>query len=71
MSQEQFANNMVALGREHGFILGMKRATEILRAHGIEVAHPARMQIFHEMQHCDRASVQAYADGALNANRAA
>jgi hypothetical protein len=63
-----FANDMIALGRAHGFILGMKRANEILRAHGIDPVHPARAQLFDEMMTSNQAGVTAYAAGALNAS---
>ena len=67
MTQGEFADNLVSLGREHGFVLGMKRANEILRKHGIDVLHPAREEILAEMQNCNRASVMAYKDGAVSA----
>jgi len=62
-----FADRMVDLGRANGYILGLKRANEILRAHGIDVAHPARTQVYNEMLDCDQASVKAYSEGAVSA----
>ncbi len=64
-----FADSMVALGRSHGFILGMRRSIEILRKHGVPADHPARLQLFTEMLDCDQDGVTAYSLGALNANK--
>ena len=64
-----FADRMIATGRGHGFILGMKRSIEILRKHGIEADHPARAQVFQEMMDCDQDGVTRYTQGALNADR--
>ena len=71
MTDKEHADYLVSLGRAHGYILGLKRANEILRAHGIDVVHPGRAQVFNEMQDATRPGVDAYAGGALNANGAA
>ena len=63
------ADRMIALGRSHGFILGMRRSIEILRKHGVPADHPARLQLFTEMLDCDQDGVTAYSLGALNANK--
>jgi hypothetical protein len=67
MTDREHADYLISLGRAHGFVLGMKRANEILRAHGIDVVHPARSQLFDELMDSDRASVTAYMHGAISA----
>ena len=42
MNLKSFADNLVAQGRELGFILGLKRANDILREHGVDVCHPSQ-----------------------------
>jgi nitrogen-specific signal transduction histidine kinase len=44
--QDTFTQNIIRMGREHGFALGLARAIELLRQHGIEVDHPARQAVF-------------------------
>ena len=44
-----FAENMVTLGRRNGFTLGLARAQELMREHGIEFGHPARTAVFNAM----------------------
>jgi len=63
-----FADSMVELGRANGFVLGMKRAIEIMRKHDIRADHPARTQVFDEMMDSTREGVTAYANGAFNAS---
>jgi len=65
----EFADRMIAVGRAHGFILGMKRSIEILRKHGVPADHAARLQLFTEMMDCDQDGVTRYMQGALNANK--
>ena len=65
----EFADRMIATGRAHGFILGMKRSIEILRKHGVPADHPARAQLFQEMMDCDQDGVTRYTQGALNADK--
>lgn len=62
-----FADRMVDLGRANGYILGLKRAIEIMRKHDLGPTHPARSQMFDEMMDCDPRSVKAYNEGAVNA----
>jgi histidyl-tRNA synthetase len=41
-----FTQNIIRMGREHGFALGLARAIELLRQNGVEVDHPARQAVF-------------------------
>lgn len=63
-----FADRIIEVGRAHGFILGMKRAIEIMRKHDLPADHPARAQLFTEMMDCDQDGVTAYCNGAFNAD---
>ena len=49
MNTKTFATDMVSLGRDLGYVEGLKRAVDILRKHGVDVAHPARVEIFQEL----------------------
>jgi hypothetical protein len=44
-----FADRMVTIGIDLGYSLGLKRANEILRAHGIDPVHPVRVEIFNAL----------------------
>lgn len=41
-----FANGMVTSGKTLGYVLGLKRAIDIMREHGISVEHPARIAVY-------------------------
>ena len=49
MNTQTFATDMVRLGRDLGSVEGLKLAIDIMRKHGIGVAHPARVEIYHEL----------------------
>jgi len=49
MDLKTFADDLVNTGREHGYVLGLKRANEIMREYGIDVTHPARTAVFNAM----------------------
>jgi hypothetical protein len=44
-----FTANIVRMGREHGFTLGLARALDLLRQHGVPVDHPARDAVYHAL----------------------
>jgi len=46
MTTKKFADDMVRLGRGLGRVEGLKLAIDIMRAHGLDVVHPARMAVF-------------------------
>jgi len=62
-----FADRMIVLGQYHGYIMGLKRANELLRKHGVEVSDPARRDISAELYECTVEGVQAYRQGAVSA----
>jgi len=49
MTTQTFANDMVRLGRDLGYVEGLKRAIEIMRKHGLPVDHPARIEVYEEL----------------------
>ena len=49
MTTKAFANDMVRMGRELGHVEGLKRAIDILRKHGVDVMHPARVEIYNAL----------------------
>lgn len=59
MTNTAFAESMIALGQHNGYVLGLKRAIEFMRNHGLDVMHPARTDVFNELMDCTRDSVQA------------
>jgi len=49
MTTMTFAQDMVRLGRDLGYVEGLKHAIDVMRKHGIAVDHPARVEIFSEL----------------------
>jgi len=41
-----FTQSIVRMGREHGYTLGLARALDLLRQHGVAVDHPARDAVY-------------------------
>jgi hypothetical protein len=46
MIDKSFTDSIVQMGREHGFTLGLARALDLLRQHGVAVDHPARDAVY-------------------------
>ena len=46
MTPSDFTQSIVRMGREHGYTLGLARALDLLRQHGVEVDHPARDAVY-------------------------
>ena len=49
MITKAFINDMVQQGRSLGYVEGLKLAIDIMRKHGIDVQHPARLEAFQEL----------------------
>ena len=46
MNLKPFTDHIAGVAREHGYVMGLGAALDILRAHGVDVRHPARKAIY-------------------------
>jgi len=49
MNTQTFATDMVRLGRDLGYVEGLKHAIDVMRKHGVNWGHPARVEIYQEL----------------------